>query len=151
MRPLDPRLLRRVRPARVALAVDVLFGFLATIALLIQATLFASIVARAFQHRPTDPRVVIAFGAVVIARALFASGFEATGRRAATLVTSELRMALMERRLIGAPRAVDGAEAGEIAAAAVAGVDGLERRSVQRRFAVWRRGAVELSRARRVR
>ena len=126
MRPLDPRLLRRVRPARVALAVDVLFGFLATIALLIQATLFASIVARAFQHRTTDPRAIIAFGAVVIARALFASGFEATGRRAAARVTSELRMALVERRLIGAPRAVDGAEAGEIAAAAVAGVGGLE-------------------------
>jgi thiol reductant ABC exporter CydD subunit len=126
VRQLDPRLLRRVRPARVALAIDVLFGFLATIALLLQATLFASIVARAFQHRPIDPRVVFAFGAVVIARALFASGFEATGRRAAALVTSELRMALVERRLIGAPRAVDGAEAGEIATAAVAGVDGLE-------------------------
>ena len=126
MRPLDPRLLRRVRPARVALAIDVLFGFLATIALLLQATLFASIVARAFQHRTTDPRAIIAFGAVVIARALFASSFEATGRRAAALVTSELRMALVERRLIGAPRAVDGAEAGEIATAAVAGVDGLE-------------------------
>src|SRR6476659_10264129 len=105
---------------------DVLFGFLAAIALLFQAALFASIVARAFQHRSRDPRAIIAFGAVVIARALFASGFEATGRRAAALVTSELRMALVERRLIGAPRAVGGAEAGEIAAAAVAGVDGLE-------------------------
>jgi thiol reductant ABC exporter CydD subunit len=126
VRPLDPRLLRRVRPARVALAVDVLFGFLATIALLIQATLFASIVARAFQHRTTDPRAIVAFGAVVIARALFAWGFEGTGRRAAALVTSQLRMALVERRLIGAPPAVDGAEAGEIAAAAVGGVDGLE-------------------------
>ena len=66
MRQLDPRLLRRVRPARVALAIDVLFGFLATIALLLQATLFASIVARAFQHRTTDPRAIVAFGAVVI-------------------------------------------------------------------------------------
>ena len=124
MRPLDPRLLRRVRPARVALAVDVLFGFLATIALLIQATLFASIVARAFQHRTTDPRAIVAFGAVVIARALLASGFEATGRRAAALVTSELRMALVERRLSVRPRAVDGAEAGEIAPRRWPGVDG---------------------------
>ena len=126
MRPLDPRLLRRVRPARRALGLDVFFGFLATIALLLQATLFASIVARAFQHRPPDPREIVAFGAVVIARAFFASGFEATGRRAAALVTSELRMTLVERRLIDAPRPADGAEAGEIAAAAVAGVDGLE-------------------------
>src|SRR6266480_1281577 len=126
MRPLDPRLLRRVRPARVALAADVLFGFLATIALLIQATLFAAIVARALEHRPLDPREVIAFCGVVVARAVFAAGFEATGRRAAALATSELRMALVERRLFDMPTAADGAEAGEIAAAAVAGVDGLE-------------------------
>jgi len=126
VRPLDPRLLRRVRPARVALAADVLFGFLATIALLIQATLFAAIVARAFEHRPLDPREVIAFCGVVVARAVFAAGFEATGRRAAALATSELRMALVERRLFDMPTAADGAEAGEIAAAAVSGVDGLE-------------------------
>jgi len=126
VRPLDPRLLRRVRPARVALAADVLFGFLATIALLIQATLFAAIVARAFEHRPLDPREVIAFCGVVVARAVFAAGFEATGRRAAALATSELRMALVERRLFDMPTAADGAEAGEIATAAVSGVDGLE-------------------------
>ena len=46
----------------------VLFGFLATIALLIQATLFASIVARAFQHLALQPREITAFCAVVIAR-----------------------------------------------------------------------------------
>jgi ATP-binding cassette, subfamily C, bacterial CydD len=126
VRPLDPRLLRRVRPARVALAIDVLFGFLATIALLTQATLFASIVSRAFQHLPVQPGEIIAFCAVVIARALFGAGFEATGRRAAALVTSDLRMSLVERRLFDMPTAADGAEAGEIATAAVGGVDGLE-------------------------
>jgi thiol reductant ABC exporter CydD subunit len=126
VRPLDPRLLRRVRPARVALAIDALFGFLATIALLIQATLFASIVVRAFQHLPLQPSEIIAFCAVVIARALFGAGFEAIGRRAAALVTSDLRMSLVERRLFEMPTAADGAEAGEIATAAVSGVDGLE-------------------------
>ena len=126
MRPLDPRLLRRVRPARVAHAIDALFGFLATIALLIQATLFASIVVRAFQHLPLQPSEIIAFCAVVIARALFGAGFEAIGRRAAALVTSDLRMSLVERRLFEMPTAADGAEAGEIATAAVSGVDGLE-------------------------
>ncbi len=126
MRPLDPRLLRRVRPARVALAVDVLFGFMATLALLLGATLFASIVARAFQHRSADPGEIIAFCGVVIARALFAAGFEATGRRAAARATSELRMSLVKRRLFDLPTAVDGAEAGEIATAAVTGVEGLD-------------------------
>jgi thiol reductant ABC exporter CydD subunit len=126
VRPLDRRLLQRVRPARIALGVDVLLGFLATIALLIQATLFAWIVARAFQLQAPDPRAIVAFCTVVIARGLFASGFEAVGRRAAALVTSDLRMALVERRLYDTPTAADGVEAGEIATAAVSGVDALE-------------------------
>jgi ATP-binding cassette, subfamily C, bacterial CydD len=48
------------------------------------------------------------------------------GRRAASSVLSELRLALVERRLRAQPAALDGAEGGEIAAAAVQGVDGLE-------------------------
>jgi thiol reductant ABC exporter CydD subunit len=59
-------------------------------------------------------------------RGLVAWGFEATGRRAASSVLSELRLALVERRLRGQPAALDGVEGGELAAAAVQGVDGLE-------------------------
>ena len=102
MRPLDPRLpatcaarARRARGRRRS------SGSSPPIALLAQATLFASIVARAFDGivRPDRSSASSLFGAVVIARALFASGFEATGRRAAALVMSELRLALVERRL----------------------------------------------------
>ena len=39
---------------------------------------------------------------------------------------SELRLALVERRLRAQPAALDGVEGGEVAAAAVQGVDGLE-------------------------
>ena len=39
---------------------------------------------------------------------------------------SELRLELVERRLRAQPAALDGVEAGEIAAAGVQGVDGLE-------------------------
>jgi ATP-binding cassette, subfamily C, bacterial CydD len=126
VRPLDRRLLQRARPARLALGFDVLFGLLATIALLIQATLFAWIVAQAFEHRSLDPRAIAALCVVVIVRGLFAGGFEAIGRRAAALVSSDLRIALVEGRLYDTPTAADGAEAGEIATAAVTGVDGLE-------------------------
>jgi len=41
-------------------------------------------------------------------------------------VLSELRLDLVERRLRGQPRSADGTEEGEIVAAAVQGVDGLE-------------------------
>ena len=58
--------------------------------------------------------------------ALLAWGFEVAGRRAASTVLSELRLALVERRLRTQPAALDGVEGGEVAAAAVQGVDGLE-------------------------
>jgi thiol reductant ABC exporter CydD subunit len=61
-----------------------------------------------------------------VARGVLAWGFEVAGRRAASSVLSELRLALVERRLRAQPAALDGAEGGEIAAAAVQGVAGLE-------------------------
>jgi ABC-type transport system involved in cytochrome bd biosynthesis fused ATPase/permease subunit len=63
---------------------------------------------------------------VFAARGLLAWGFEVAGRRAAWTVLSELRLALVERRLRSQPAALDGAESAEIAAAAVQGVEGLE-------------------------
>jgi thiol reductant ABC exporter CydD subunit len=51
---------------------------------------------------------------------------EVAGRRAAASVLSELRLALVERRLSTQASAADGTEAGEIAAAAVHGVPALE-------------------------
>ena len=51
---------------------------------------------------------------------------EIAGRRAAWSVLSELRLALVERRLRAQPTAADGAEGAEIAAVAVQGIEGLE-------------------------
>jgi thiol reductant ABC exporter CydD subunit len=128
VRPLDPRLLRRVRGARLALWADIALGLLATIALLTQAVLFAGIVADAFEGRtlPAVTGKLMLLAAIVVVRAVLAGAFEATGRRAATGVMSELRRTLVERRLRDAPRAADGVEAGEAATAAVQGVDALE-------------------------
>jgi thiol reductant ABC exporter CydD subunit len=128
MRPLDPRLLRRARSARTALGVDVAVGLLVTVALLAQAALIAAVVTGAFRGEPLA-RLAGALGllaSVVIARAALGGAFEAVGRRAATGVMSELRMALVRHRLHDAPLASDGAEAGEVAVAAVQGVDALE-------------------------
>jgi thiol reductant ABC exporter CydD subunit len=128
VRPLDPRLLRRVRGARLALAIDVALGLLATIALLTQAALFAGVVAAAFGGRPLAAvaRALALLAVVVVVRSALAGAFEAVGRRAAATVMSELRLALVERRLRGASLDTDGAEAGEVATAAVQGVDALD-------------------------
>ena len=47
--PLDPRLLRRARAARVALAADVVLGIAAALLVLAQGFLLARVAARAFE------------------------------------------------------------------------------------------------------
>src|SRR5438067_7233760 len=128
MRALDPRLLRRTESVRPLLAIDTVLG-LATIAPVIsQATLLAHIVARAFEGASlSDVRLdlvllVVAFAA----RGLLAWWMEVAGRRAASTTLSELRLELARRRLERDPLATDGAESGELTAAAVQGVDALE-------------------------
>jgi thiol reductant ABC exporter CydD subunit len=128
MRSLDKRLLRRARAARRLLAADVALGLGTALLVLLQATLLATIVARAFRgaslHDVSGELVLLVL--VFAARGLLAWGFEVAGRRAAWTVLSELRLALVECRLRSQPAALDGAESAEIAAAAVQGVEGLE-------------------------
>lgn len=128
MRVLDPRLLRRARAARLLLGADTAIGLATALLVLLQATLLATIVARAFRGASLQDvsGELVLLVLVFAARGLLAWGFEVAGRRAAWTVLSELRLALVERRLRSQPAALDGAESAEIAAAAVQGVDGLE-------------------------
>jgi ABC-type transport system involved in cytochrome bd biosynthesis fused ATPase/permease subunit len=128
MRVVDPSLLRAARPARVLLAVDVAIGVVMALLVLAQAMLLARVVARAFDGATA---AALAGDLTLLAVAFAARGglawlFEVAGRRAASTVLSELRRALAERRLRAQPAALDGTEAGEIAAAAVHGVEALE-------------------------
>ena len=128
MSPLDKRLLRRARAARRLLAADVALGLGTALLVLVQASLIADVVTRAFdgaQLREVRNKLVL-LGLAFVARGVLAWGFEVAGRRAASSVLSELRLALVERRLRAQPAALDGAEGGEIAAAAVQGIGGLE-------------------------
>jgi thiol reductant ABC exporter CydD subunit len=128
MSPLDKRLLRRARAARRLLAADVGLGLGTALIVLVQASLIADVVTRAFDGAPLREvgGKLVLLGLAFGARGVLAWGFEVAGRRAASSVLSELRLALVERRLRAQPAALDGAEGGEIAAAAVQGVDGLE-------------------------
>ncbi|MGZ4330159.1 MAG: thiol reductant ABC exporter subunit CydD [Solirubrobacteraceae bacterium] len=128
MRALDPRLLRRTRSARSLLATDTVLGICAGVAVLAQAGLFARIVARAFDGAPLHS-LKLEFGALVgafVLRGAFAWGMEVTGRRAAQNVMSQLRLALVEKRLRDDPLGVDGVDGAEIVAVTVQGVDALE-------------------------
>lgn len=127
MRALDPRLLRRARAARTLLAVDVVLGLVTTAAVLAQASLLAWVIAQAFAGASARAcaGAVVALVLLGALRGGVSWATEVAGRRAASTVLSELRLALVRRRLTEHPTAVDGTEAGEVVAAAVQGVDAL--------------------------
>ena len=128
MRVLDQRLMRRARPVRRLLALDAALGALSAGFVLVQAVLIAKIVASAFSGATlSDVSTELLLLALAFAgRGVLTWGFEVAGRRAASTVLSELRLQLVERRLRRQPLALDGAEAGEISATAVQGIEGLE-------------------------
>ena len=128
MRVLDPRLLDRARAVRPLLVADVVLGLCTAGLVLAQATLLAEVIARSFDGATLSslrtPLVLLA--ACFAVRGLLAWGFEVAGRLAATSVLSQLRMGLVNRRLVDQPAALDGAHSGELATAAVFGAVPLE-------------------------
>jgi thiol reductant ABC exporter CydD subunit len=128
VRALDPRLLRRARSARILLAGDTAIGLATALLVLLQASLLARIIARAVDGASLGDvsADVLLLVAVFAGRGALAWGFEVAGRRAASSVLSELRLALVERRLRAQPTGLDRTDAGEVAAAAVQGVEALE-------------------------
>jgi thiol reductant ABC exporter CydD subunit len=128
MRALDPRLVRRARPVRRLLALDACLGLASAALVLVQATLMARIVARAFAGASLGDvsRDLVLLTAAFAVRGSLAWAFEVAGRRAAATVMSDFRLALVARRLGAQPGSLDGGEAAELTATAVQGVDGLE-------------------------
>ncbi|HEX8714385.1 MAG TPA: ABC transporter transmembrane domain-containing protein, partial [Solirubrobacteraceae bacterium] len=111
--PVDRRLLRESAAARVHLALAGALGVLS--AALHHAT------AAALRAQ------LIALGAVLLARAASSGAFELSGRLGAQRAMSELRARLARHLLSSAPtRPPERARTGELAAAAVQGVDALE-------------------------
>ena len=105
-----------------------MLGVCVALAVLLQASLLALIIARAFHGAPlhalwVDIGLLLA---AFLARGALAWGMEMAGRRAAWSVLSELRLALIEKRLRAQPTAVDGTEGAEIATVSVQGIEALE-------------------------
>ena len=131
----DRRLARETRSARVQFAVAGALGLLTAAVVVAQAALLAKVIARAaVDHVPLSALggSLLALAGVIAARALLAGGFEFSGRVGALGVMSELRGRLARRLLIERPGRSPDERTGELAAAAVQGVDSLE--SVLRRL-----------------
>ena len=127
-RRIDPRLLRRTRGSRLALAVDAALGIAAALLVLAQAVLIAHVAARSFDGAAPGALVVplAALCAVVTARAAASWGFDVVGRLAAADVLCALRGDLVRSRLSDTPAGLDAQDDAELAVAAVAGIDALE-------------------------
>lgn len=129
MKPVDPRLLRASRAARRGLAAAVATGVAQAVLLLGQAGLLAGIVARVFLGGASFGDETAAFGALVAvvgARALLAAAGELAAERAAAGAKSELRRRVLTHALALGPVHLGGTRAGELAALATRGLDGLD-------------------------
>jgi thiol reductant ABC exporter CydD subunit len=111
------------------MAATVLLGLVATALVIAQATLLAHVITRVFIDGATLAEVAPSLwwlAAVSVARGLVAAGFEAAGRYGAARVMSGLRERLVRHLLLARPGGLQDEHAGELAAAAVQGVESLE-------------------------
>lgn len=129
MRPVDPRLLRASRPARLHLGATFALAGAAAVVIVAQAVLLAHAVAAAARGGAGLGELrgtLLALGGVVVVRALLDGSFDAVGRLGAARVMSDLRGRLAEHLLVRRP-GVDGRQrTGELATLAVQGIDAVE-------------------------
>jgi len=128
-RRVDRRLARETAAARRQFATAGVLGIGTAGLVVAQAALLAEIIARAAVEHAGLAQLrspLIALSCVIAARALLAGGFELSGRRGALGVMSELRQRLAKRVLIEHAGRLPEERTGELAAAAVQGVDALE-------------------------
>jgi thiol reductant ABC exporter CydD subunit len=125
----DRRLARETTSARAHFAAAALLGVLSSGTIVAQAALLAHIIAAAAMHHGTLASLrtsILALAAVLVARALLSGGFELSGRLGAGRVMAELRHRLVAQLLMRRPGLALGEQTGELATAAVQGVDSLE-------------------------
>lgn len=123
------RLTRTSRAARAHLVATVALGLVATALLIAQATVFAHAIVRVFEGGASLGAVapgLIALAAIALTRGAVDAGFESTGRLGAARVMAELRARLARHLLLARPGSLQDERSGELAAAAVQGVDALE-------------------------
>jgi ABC-type transport system involved in cytochrome bd biosynthesis fused ATPase/permease subunit len=126
---IDKRLVRESTAARRQFGIAGGTGVLSAAVIVAQAVLLAEIISRAAEHHAALAQLrgpLLLLAAVMVARAVLAGAFELSGRIAAAQVMSELRGRLARALLIERPGRLPSERTGELATAAVQGVDSLE-------------------------
>jgi ATP-binding cassette subfamily C protein CydD len=129
VRPLDPRLLRRARSARVYVLLTAALGLLTAGLVIAQALLLAAalapVVTGAAGWSDVAPRVG-ALAVVVVLRVLVTGAQERFAHRSATRAVAELREQVVTHAVALGPRWLAGGEAAGVTTLATRGLDALE-------------------------
>ncbi|HET6740164.1 MAG TPA: thiol reductant ABC exporter subunit CydD [Kribbella sp.] len=126
MKPLDPRLLRRARGARVFLAASALIGVLSGVLIIVQAVLLAHGIAGVVLQGSGVSAVAWGLVAVVAGRALLVWAQEVTAQRAAAAVKSTLRRQVLEHSLKLGPLWLSGERSSALTTLLTKGLDDLD-------------------------
>ncbi|WP_327636308.1 thiol reductant ABC exporter subunit CydD [Kribbella sp. NBC_00482] len=126
MKPLDPRLLKRARGARVFLAASVLIGVLSGALIIVQAVLLAHGIAGVVLRGSEVTAVAWGLAAVVAGRALLVWAQEVVAQRAAAAVKSTLRRQVLEHSLKLGPVWLSGERSSALTTLLTKGLDDLD-------------------------
>ncbi len=129
MKPLDPRLLRYARRARLPIAGLAAIGVITAGLVIVQAQLLASAITGAFTRGATleaASGTIIALAVVVAARAVTAWAGEAVAHLASAAAISELRRRVLARAVALGPSWLAGQRSASLTALATTGIDDLD-------------------------
>ncbi|MGW6277447.1 thiol reductant ABC exporter subunit CydD [Kribbella sp. NPDC055071] len=126
MKPLDPRLVRRARGARVFLGASVLIGVASGVLIVVQAVLLAHGIAGVVLRHGAVTGVAWGLSAVVLGRALLVWAQEVVAQRAAAAVKSTLRRQVLEHSLKLGPVWLSGERSSALTTLLTKGLDDLD-------------------------
>ena len=126
VKPLDPRLLRRARGARVFLAASVLIGVASGVLIVVQAVLLAHGIAGVVLRGSAVAGVAWGLAVVVVGRALLVWAQEVVAQRAAAAVKSTLRRQVLEHSLKLGPVWLSGERSSALTTLLTKGLDDLD-------------------------
>lgn len=126
MKPLDPRLLRRAKAARVFMAASVLIGVATGLLIILQAVLLAHGIAEVVLRGESVGEVALLLAGVVAARAGLQWLQEVVAQRAAAAVKSTLRRQVLEHSLKLGPAWLSGERSSGITTLLTKGLDDLD-------------------------
>jgi ATP-binding cassette subfamily C protein CydD len=126
MKPLDPRMLRRARGARVFLGASVVIGVASGVLIIVQAVLLAHGIAGVVLRGSGVAAVAWGLLAVVAGRALLVWAQEVVAQRAAAAVKSTLRRQVLEHSLKLGPVWLSGERSSALTTLLTKGLDDLD-------------------------